>query len=128
MLNSTRIVLPIAAAALFVVSMAPSIESEAATESDKAPSVTLQYRSTDLGTSQGVAGLYQRIRLAAQSVCGPFDGRLLEEKLRWQACVDHAIASAVASVHSESLSAYYGRQMRGWKRPRTEAPTLLAAH
>ena len=129
MLDSTRIVHPIAAVVLLAMSIVSPIESaQAATGSDEVPSVTLYYHSTELGTSLGVAGLYRRIRAAAASVCGPFDRRLLAERLRWDACVDHAIARAVGGTHSESLSAYYRRQTRGWRRPEAEAPTVLAAH
>jgi UrcA family protein len=78
------------------------------------PSVTLQYRSTDLDTQHGVAVLYRRIRSAASSVCGVYDRVLLEEKVRWDECVGQAVERAVAAVHSDSLTAYHGRRFRSF--------------
>jgi hypothetical protein len=46
------------------------------------------------------------------------------DKLIWSQCVDQAIAAAVASIHSYSLSAYRGSQLRG--RKRLEASETLA--
>lgn len=126
MLNPDRFVVHIVAFAAFALLMVSPIEFvRAAANSDGALSVALQYRSTDLNTSQGVASLYRRIRAAASSVCSPFDGERLEQKMRWKECFDHAVANAVISVHSESLSAYHWQQIRGWKRP--WMPTAVAA-
>jgi UrcA family protein len=110
---SNRTVVRIAAVALFAVLVSPIEYVRAAAPAAEAPSVTLQYHSTDLDTPQGIAVLYRRIREAASSVCGPYDGALLEEKLLWNKCVDQAVARAVASVRSEKLSAYYWRRIRG---------------
>jgi UrcA family protein len=82
----------------------------------QAPSVTLQYRSTDLDTPRGIALLYRRIRSAASSVCGAYDRALVEEKAQWDECVDQAVGSTVAAVHSESLSAHHGRWAHADKR------------
>jgi UrcA family protein len=124
MLKSDRTVFRIASVALFAASMLSPIECvQAARNDDEAPSLTLQYRSTDLNTPHGVTRLYRRIRAAASSVCGPFDRAL--EKQQWNQCVDRAVARAVVSVNSESLSAYYWRQIRGRNRPWIGASTLL---
>jgi UrcA family protein len=92
----------------------------------RATSVTVRYRSGDLDTPQGVAGVYRRIRGAAETVCGQPDDVLMLEKLIWSQCVEQAITRAVASVHSESLSAYRGHQIRGHKRFLLEVPESLA--
>src|SRR5271155_2799641 len=108
MFNSDRTVVHFVAVALFAAMMVSPIEFvRAAAHDAEAPSVTLQYRSTDLNTPQGVTILYRRIRGAASTVCGPYDRALFEEKLQWDKCVDRAVAGAVASVHSERLSAYH---------------------
>ena len=115
MLKSDRTVFRVASVALLAVSMLSPIECvQAASKYDEAPSVTLQYRSTDLNTPRGVTRLYRRIRAAASSVCGPFDRAL--EKQQWNQCVDEAVARAVVSVNSESLSAYHWRLIRGRNR------------
>jgi UrcA family protein len=113
---------------LFSVLMLSPVEFVRAAAPDAdAPSLTLQYRSTDLDTPHGIAILYRRIRSAASSVCGVYDRALLEEKARWDECVDQAVARAVAAVHSETLTAYHGRRVRGGKRPWIDVPTSLAA-
>jgi UrcA family protein len=100
---------------LFVVLMLSPVEFVRAAAPDaEVPSVTLQYRSTDLDTPRGIALLYRRIRSAASSVCGVYDRVLLEEKVRWDECVGQAVERAVAAVHSDSLTAYHGRRFRSF--------------
>jgi len=93
----------------------------------RATSATVRFHSGDLDTPQGVAGLYRRIRAAAQAVCGQPDDALLFDKVLWNECVDQAIVGAVASVHSDSVSAYRGHQSSGRKRNFQGAPKSLAA-
>jgi UrcA family protein len=113
--------------ALVAALMASPIEPvNAAILRARTTSVTVRFRSGDLDTPQGVAGLYRRIRAAAESVCGQFDDALLPEKLLWNQCVDQAIAGAVARVHSEGLSAYRGHQIRGRRRLLLETAESLA--
>jgi len=33
----------------------------------------------------------------------------------WNACINHAVAKAVDTVHNERLSAYHWERSRGWK-------------
>jgi UrcA family protein len=128
MLNSDRIAVQVVAVALgAVLTVSPLKIIEAATEGDGALSVTLKYHSTDLETPQGIAGFYRQIRGAASTVCSPFDGAPLAQKQRWNECFNHAVASAVASVQNERLSAYHWHQIRGWKKPSMEESTSLAA-
>ena len=115
MFNSDRAVAHIVPVALFTVLMLSPVEfARAAAPDAEAPSVTLQYRSTDLDTPHGVSILYRRIRSAASSVCGVYDRALLEEKARWDECVGQAVGRAVAAVHSETLTAYHGRRFRSF--------------
>jgi UrcA family protein len=128
MFNFDRAVAHIVPVALFALLMLSPLELVRAAAPDaEVPSVTLQYRSTDLDTPHGIAILYRRIRSAASSVCGAYDNALLEEKVQWNECVDQAVARAVAAVHSETLTAYHGRRVRGLKRPWIDVPTSLAA-
>ena len=88
MFNSARAVAHIVPVALFaVVMLSPGEFVRAAAPDGEAPSVTLQYRGTDLDTPKGVSVLYRRIRSAASSVCGAYDNALLEEKVLWNECV-----------------------------------------
>jgi UrcA family protein len=128
MFNFDRAVAHIVLVALFALLMLSPLELVRAAAPDaEVPSVTLQYRSADLDTPHGIAILYRRIRSAASSVCGAYDNALLEEKVQWNECVDQAVARAVAAVHSETLTAYHGRRVRGLKRPWIDVPTSLAA-
>ena len=127
MLHSDRSLAHIVAVAAFAMLMvSPNKFARAAARDAEAPSVTLRYSSANLDTAQGVGILYRRIHSAASSVCGVYDRALSEEKAQWDKCVNEAVATAVASVHSERLSAYYWRRIRGWKRSWIDAPTSLA--
>jgi UrcA family protein len=123
MINFDRKVIHIVAVALLA---ALTIEPANATIPARATSITVRFHSGDLDTLPGVAGLYRRIRAAAQSVCGQPDDAIMLDRLIWEQCVDQAIAEAVASVHSGSLSAYRGHQVHGRKGPLLEAPEALA--
>jgi UrcA family protein len=117
MLIFNRNVVHIVAVSLVAVFTVSPIEPvRAATLQAGATSVTLRFHSGDLDTPRGVAGLYGRIRAAAETVCGQPDEALLLARILWDQCVDQAVAAAVGSLHSESLSAYRGHQIHGRKR------------
>jgi UrcA family protein len=120
--NIHLIVAVVSAAALMIWPIEPV---KAVILHPRASSVTVRFHSADLETPQGVAGLYRHIRAAAESVCGQPDDTLLYKRI-WDQCVDQAIAGAVTSVHSESLSAYRGLRPRGRKWLLVEAPKSLA--
>jgi UrcA family protein len=125
-LSCNRYVHIIAVALAGVLTVSTPEPVKAAIVPAQATSVTVRFHSQDLDTAQGVAGVYRRIRAAAESVCGQPDDALMLEKLVWSQCVDKAIAGAVASIHSESLTAYRGRQIHGRRRLFLEAPETLA--
>lgn len=62
----------------------------------------------DLNKSADVARLYNRIRAAAESVCGvgPVTGTLLPGNGHLH-CVEEAVATTVARMHNEQLSAFH---------------------
>ncbi len=117
----------VALAALTMLAMSFTCEIAQAENDDRQPdSVTVQYRITDLDTSQGIATLYRRIRTAAATVCRPLESSLLERTLLHDECFSHAVANAVRAVHNARLNAYHMQRIRGWKQPREEAPVSLA--
>lgn len=120
----TRVLAP---AAMTLLTMSLFANARAADDSEEARSVTLQYLSRDLDSPQGASSLYRRIRAAATSVCSPFESRALERKALWDQCFNNAVASAVAAVHNEALSAYHVQYTQRWKQPRVEIPASLAA-
>jgi UrcA family protein len=107
--NFVHIVAVVPAAVLMVTAIEPV---EAAIVYPLRTSVTVRFHSGDLDTPQGVAGLYRRIRAAAETVCGQPGSALFLDKRPWNQCVDQAVAGAVTRVHSESLSAYQEHQVQ----------------
>jgi UrcA family protein len=85
---------------------------------DEAPSETVRYHDLNLDSREGVATLYGRIHAAAEDVCRPVEGSRLVTRVfwtEWHACINHAVANAVDTVHNEKLSAYHWERIRGWK-------------
>jgi UrcA family protein len=96
----------LAASALAIVAAAATA-SPAHAADKTTQSTTIHYRDLDLTTDAGAAALKQRIGRAAATVCGPADGRTLDDLARYNACRTAAIASAspqmdavIASVRS----------------------------
>lgn len=95
----------------------------------EAPSVRVHYDDLNLNAPQGVAGLYHRIRNAAEEVCKPAEGPQLVNRLfwrEWNDCFYHAVDNAVHTVHNEQLSAYHAERIRGSKHPGFEATAIAA--
>jgi UrcA family protein len=90
-----------------LVVMTAAIASPARAADADTQSALVHYQDLDLTTDAGEARLKARIAHAADAVCGPQGGRTLEDKDRFAACRDTAIASAspqmnavIASVRS----------------------------
>ena len=89
-----------AVAAVSLVSVAQFAQADSV---DSRPALTVHYSDLNMNTEAGVATLYNRIRHAAQQVCGEVDSRRLNEATAAQACVNHAIAASVAEVGNTQL-------------------------
>ena len=94
------------ASALAIMTAAAVASPAHAADSDT-KSAKIHYRDLDLTTDAGAAALKQRVVHAAARVCGPVDGLTLDDRARFHACRDNAIASAspqmnavIASVRS----------------------------
>ncbi len=59
--------------------------------------------------------MYSRIRQAANAVCESLDSRVLGFTEKHRACVNQAIADAVASVDRPLLSQYHQLRTKGDK-------------
>jgi len=92
----------------FTLSAAPALAAEAGDPLTK----TIVYGDLNLNTADGARVLYARIRSAAHVVCAPFDGRELSRQIRWQACYDQAMASAVAQIDKPQLTALHTDKTR----------------
>jgi UrcA family protein len=115
--------------ALLVISTLFSAESGVAVAHvDEAPSVTVRYHDLDLNSPEGVTNLYERIHAAALVVCKSTEGSQFVSRVfwtEWNACINHAEANAVDTVHNQKLSAYRRERSRGWKL--RSVPTLMSA-
>jgi UrcA family protein len=81
------------------------------------PARTVHYADLDLNSQAGVDTLYNRIRSAAEQVCGNVDSRRLDEAAVAKACVDHAVAASVSSVNNPKLSREYSAHLGGAMKP-----------
>jgi UrcA family protein len=102
------------AGSLLCVSFSSLLTPPALADSFEPPRATVKFGDLDISHPQGAARLYLRIRAAAQHVCAPFDGSGLSAKSHLDACVNKAVADAVAKVGSPELSdVYSARTGRG---------------
>src|SRR5689334_24633133 len=70
-------------------------------------SETVRYDDVRLISAVGAAVLYGRVRHAAERACGSLDGKTPQLASRYRACVDDAVAKAVAEVNEPVLTKYY---------------------
>ena len=100
-----------AALALLVLGAEGALFAVAAS-ADEVRSLSVRYADLDLERPADVARLYQRIRRAAEDVCGP---RLLTGSrvpvTGYQPCFADAVAQAVARVDRPALSAYHQQRL-----------------
>jgi UrcA family protein len=73
------------------------------------------FADLDLTKVDGAAVLYNRLHQAATIVCSSLQSRDLGMAGQYRACVDQAIAGAVASVGQPMLSQYYESRTNGDK-------------
>ncbi len=71
------------------------------------PQVHVKYGDLNLTTTSGATVLYQRIRGAADQVCGVADSGDLARFARAKACAAHTVAAAVAAVNVPALTGVY---------------------
>jgi UrcA family protein len=81
--------------------------AHAADTPQDSPSLVVQYADLDVSHSAGATALYRRLKGAAETVCAPFDGRDLASRTTFNACVQSALATAVAKVNQPALTSYY---------------------
>ena len=75
----------------------------------------VRYADVDLSRIDGAITVYGRIRQAANAVCESLDSRVLGLAEKHRACVNQAIADAVASVDRPLLSQYHQLRTKGDK-------------
>ncbi|NLG76216.1 MAG: UrcA family protein [Xanthomonadaceae bacterium] len=85
---------------------------------------TVRFADLDLDKTEGAATLFSRIRAAARSVCDEHRSRELIRQQRYIACIDLAVANAVARVDEPTLTEYYANRT---SRP-SSAPRVASRH
>jgi UrcA family protein len=117
-MNNTKIrAITISAAMVLGFSAAAASASTANSQfvSDGVNKYIVRFPDLDLSKVDGAAVLYSRLRRAAAIVCSPLESRSLGMAAQYQACFDHAIADAVASVGRPMLSQYHQSHTKGDK-------------
>ncbi len=94
-------------AAVAVVALTSYVGLARASDLDERPALTVHYSDLNLDTQAGAAALYQRIRHAAEQVCGKVDSRRLDQIVAAQDCMSKAIASSVSAVGNAQLTREY---------------------
>lgn len=73
------------------------------------------YHDADLARPADAAKLYKRIRAAAVKVCEPLASPNFNSVQRVNACVNLAVADAVAKVNHPTLNALHSATMGRWQ-------------
>ena len=71
------------------------------------PTRTVRYADLDLNTQKGATVLYNRIRHAAEQVCGYEGFQPIAIAAPVKACVDRAVASSVHAMNNARLTGVY---------------------
>jgi UrcA family protein len=82
------------------------------------PSVAIRYAASDLGSGQGAAALYHKLKMAARAVCAAdmLSTSVITQHVAsvgQQRCIDNALASGVAHINVPAFSAYANAQKSG---------------
>jgi UrcA family protein len=77
----------------------------------------VRFSDLDVSKIEGAKALYARLRIAAKVVCEPLESGSSWGYARHNACMDKAIADAVAGVDRPLLSQYHQSRTKGDKAP-----------
>jgi UrcA family protein len=98
---------------MMVFALALGFDLAHAASPQDAPSVIVHFADLDLSHGQAAGVLYQRLKETAETLCAPLDDRDLGAHLRFKACVQNAISTAVVKVDRPTLTAYYKARTSG---------------
>ena len=73
-------------------------------EAEDAPSKTVRFSDLDITKSDGAKVLYNRIRAAAQDVCGLSAGTDPIQRMATKGCIEKAVDKAVKDVNAPMLT------------------------
>ncbi len=79
---------------------------------DGVPAVAVHFGDLDLASPAGDSALYNRISVAAQSVCRPLEpGKRLERITPYKVCLQQAMSKAVARINRPVFTDYVATKM-----------------
>ena len=87
--------------------VALAVSGVAAAAPRNAEGVVVHFGDLNLNTTEGVVRLHKRIRNAAETVCSPFDTRILGLRDSYDECVSEATSNGVAAVANPNLSNFH---------------------
>ncbi len=96
-------------ALLAIASDARAGNTAAATEP---PKVAVEYSAVEAATDEGAAKLYQKLKIAAHSVCDVYDGKTLQQKVVEKKCYEKTLQAAVNKVNAYRVTALYESDAR----------------
>jgi UrcA family protein len=105
--NYSKSIALAAAATLCVTTFA--FGARADESAGQVPTRTVRYSDLNLNTQVGAEVLYQRIRDAAERVCGDVGSRQLDQAMAARACVERAVTSSVHAVNNPQLTSVYNQ-------------------
>ena len=83
--------------------------------SDGVTKYIVRFPDLDLSKMEGAAALYVRLQHAAGIACNSLQSRDIGIAAKYRACMQHAVADAVASVNRPLLSQYHESRTNGGK-------------
>jgi UrcA family protein len=83
--------------------------------SDGVNKYIVRFPDLDLSKMDGAAALYVRLKHAAGIACNSLQSRDIGIAAKYRACMQHAVADAVASVNRPLLSQYHESRTNGGK-------------
>ena len=99
--------------------------ANAAQADEAVPHKLVSFKDLNTSSTEGAAVLYERIKSAANEVCGKRDRVELSQSHAIQACINQAVSRAVAQINSPVLTSLY--QVKTGKVDKQTA-TLAQAH
>jgi UrcA family protein len=93
-----------------IISTLGLISIATAAPAPDAPQMVVHFADLDLTKTEGAVTLYQRLRAAAETICGPRQDREPAKAADFKKCVHSALASAEMTIDRAKLAAYYRAQ------------------
>jgi UrcA family protein len=90
-----------------VCALTLGFQSAEAAPPEAVPSIVVHFGDLDVTRGEGATALFRRLKSAAETVCAPLDDRDVARHMKFRACVQRAISTAVAQVDQAALTRYY---------------------